>query len=58
VREAFANSASDPQGGLFAAGNTAANICGWVHPGGSLDNGLVIGVVGGRDVVHQSARDV
>jgi succinate dehydrogenase/fumarate reductase flavoprotein subunit len=47
-------------GGLYAAGNTAANVFGWAYPsgGGTLGNGLVFGFRAGRHVGAQPARDV
>ncbi|MCU0272513.1 MAG: FAD-dependent oxidoreductase [Acidimicrobiales bacterium] len=47
-------------GGLYAAGNTAANVFGWAYPsgGGTLGNGLVFGFLAGRHVGAQPARDV
>jgi 3-oxosteroid 1-dehydrogenase len=47
-------------GGLYAAGNTAANVFGWAYPsgGGTLGNGLVFGFLAGRHVAGQPARDV
>ena len=47
-------------GGLYAAGNTAANVFGWAYPsgGGTLGNGLVFGYLAGRHVAAQPARDV
>ena len=47
-------------GGLYAAGNTAANVFGWAYPsgGGTLGNGLVFGFLGGRHVAQQPARDI
>jgi 3-oxosteroid 1-dehydrogenase len=47
-------------GGLYAAGNTAANVFGWAYPsgGGTLGNGLVFGYLAGRHVGAQPARAV
>jgi succinate dehydrogenase/fumarate reductase flavoprotein subunit len=47
-------------GGLYAAGNTAANVFGWAYPsgGGTLGNGLVFGFLAGRHVATQPPRDV
>ena len=47
-------------GGLYAAGNTAANVFGWAYPsgGGTLGNGLVFGFRAGQHVGAQAARDV
>ena len=47
-------------GGLYAAGNTAANVFGWAYPsgGGTLGNGLVFGYLAGRHAAAQPARDV
>ncbi|MCU0273395.1 MAG: FAD-binding protein, partial [Acidimicrobiales bacterium] len=47
-------------GGLYAAGNTAANVFGWAYPsgGGTLGNGLVFGFLAGRHVGSQAAREV
>lgn len=47
-------------GGLYAAGNTAANVFGWAYPsgGGTLGNGLVFGYLAGRHVGAQPSRDV
>jgi succinate dehydrogenase/fumarate reductase flavoprotein subunit len=47
-------------GGLYAAGNTAANVFGWAYPsgGGTLGNGLVFGFLAGRHVGSQPARPV
>jgi succinate dehydrogenase/fumarate reductase flavoprotein subunit len=46
--------------GLYAAGNTAANVFGWAYPsgGGTLGNGLVFGFLAGRHVATQPAREV
>lgn len=47
-------------GGLYAAGNTAANVFGWAYPsgGGTLGNGIVFGYLAGRHVGSQPARDI
>ena len=47
-------------GGLYAAGNTAANVFGWAYPsgGGTLGNGLVFGFLAGRHVGAQPAREI
>ena len=47
-------------GGLYAVGNTAANVFGWAYPsgGGTLGNGMVFGFRAGRHVGSQSRRDV
>ena len=47
-------------GGLYAAGNTAANVFGWAYPsgGGTLGNGMVFGFLAGRHVASQPARDI
>ncbi len=47
-------------GGLYAAGNTAANVFGWAYPsgGGTLGNGMVFGFRAGRHVGSQPRRDV
>ena len=47
-------------GGLYAAGNTAANVFGWAYPsgGGTLGNGLVFGFLAGRHIATQPARDI
>lgn len=44
--------------GLYAAGNSAANVFGWAYPsgGGTLGNGLVFGFLAGRHVGQQPAR--
>jgi succinate dehydrogenase/fumarate reductase flavoprotein subunit len=46
--------------GLYAAGNTAANVFGWAYPsgGGTLGNGLVFGFLAGRHAAAQPRRDV
>lgn len=47
-------------GGLYAAGNTAANVFGWAYPsgGGTIGNGTVMGYRAGRHVGSQPARDI
>ena len=47
-------------GGLYAAGNTAANVFGVAYPsgGGTLGNGLVFGFLAGRHAASRPARDV
>ena len=47
-------------GGLYAAGNTAANVFGWAYPsgGGTLGNGMVFGFLAGRHVAQQPAREI
>ena len=47
-------------GGLYAAGNTAANVFGWAYPsgGGTLGNGLVFGFLAGRHAAAQPARTI
>lgn len=47
-------------GGLYAAGNTAANVFGWAYPsgGGTLGNGLVFGFLAGRHVGARPARAI
>ncbi len=47
-------------GGLYAAGNTAANVFGWAYPsgGGTLGNGMVFGFLAGRHVAQQPARAI
>lgn len=44
--------------GLYAAGNTAANVFGWAYPsgGGTIGNGIVFGFRAGRHVAAQPAR--
>ena len=46
--------------GLYAAGNTAANVFGWAYPsgGGTLANATVFGYLAGRHVSSRPARDV
>ena len=46
--------------GLYAAGNTAANVFGWAYPsgGGTIANGTVSGYLAGRHVSSQPSRDV
>lgn len=45
-----------PVPGLYAAGNTAANVFGWAYPsgGGTLGNGIVFGYRAGRHVAGRS----
>ncbi|MGP0032323.1 MAG: FAD-dependent oxidoreductase [Acidimicrobiales bacterium] len=47
-------------GGLYAAGNTAANVFGWAYPsgGGTLGNGMVFGFLAGRHVAAQPVREI
>jgi 3-oxosteroid 1-dehydrogenase len=47
-------------GGLYAAGNTAANVFGWAYPsgGGTIANGMVFGYRAGRHVGGQPAREI
>jgi 3-oxosteroid 1-dehydrogenase len=47
-------------GGLYAAGNTAANVFGWAYPsgGGTIANGMVFGFLAGRHVATQAVRDI
>ena len=47
-------------GGLYAAGNTAANVFGWAYPsgGGTIGNGTVFGYRAGRHVAAQPARTI
>lgn len=47
-------------GGLYAAGNTAANAFGWAYPsgGGTLGNGTVFGYRAGRHVAAQPPRSL
>ncbi len=46
--------------GLYAAGNTAANVFGWAYPsgGGTIGNGTVFGYRAGRHIAAQPARDI
>ncbi len=46
--------------GLYAAGNTAANVFGWAYPsgGGTIGNGVVFGYRGGIHVGARPARDI
>ena len=46
--------------GLYAAGNTAANVFGWAYPsgGGTLGNGAVFGFLAGQHVGAQPAREI
>ncbi len=47
-------------GGLYAAGNTAANVFGWAYPsgGGTIGNGMVFGFLAGRHAGSQPAREI
>jgi succinate dehydrogenase/fumarate reductase flavoprotein subunit len=47
-------------GGLYAAGNTAANAFGWAYPsgGGTIGNGIVFGYLAGRHVAAQPSRSI
>jgi succinate dehydrogenase/fumarate reductase flavoprotein subunit len=47
-------------GGLYAAGNTAANAFGWAYPsgGGTIGNGTVFGYRAGRHAGASPAREV
>ena len=47
-------------GGLYAAGNTAANVFGWAYPSGgaTIGNGMVFGYRAGRHVGAQPAREI
>ncbi|MBM3673121.1 MAG: FAD-dependent oxidoreductase [Actinobacteria bacterium] len=47
-------------GGLYAAGNAAANVFGWAYPsgGGTLGNAMVFGYLAGRHLGAQPRRDV
>jgi 3-oxosteroid 1-dehydrogenase len=47
-------------GGLYAAGNTAANVFGWAYPsgGGTLGNGIVFGFLAGRHAGSRPAREI
>lgn len=47
-------------GGLYAAGNTAANAFGWAYPsgGGTIGNGMVFGYLAGKHVGAQPAREI
>jgi 3-oxosteroid 1-dehydrogenase len=46
--------------GLYAAGNTAANVFGWAYPsgGGTLANGIVFGFLAGKHVAAQPVRTI
>ena len=46
--------------GLYAAGNTAANVFGWAYPsgGGTIANGAVFGYRAGRHAAAQPARSI
>jgi 3-oxosteroid 1-dehydrogenase len=47
-------------GGLYAAGNTAANAFGWAYPsgGGTIANGMVFGYLAGKHAAARPARDI
>ena len=47
-------------GGLYAAGNTAANVFGWAYPsgGGTIGNGMVFGYLAGRHAAAQPGREI
>jgi succinate dehydrogenase/fumarate reductase flavoprotein subunit len=47
-------------GGLYAAGNTAANVFGWAYPsgGGTIGNGTVFGYLAGRHAGSRPARTI
>jgi succinate dehydrogenase/fumarate reductase flavoprotein subunit len=47
-------------GGLYAAGNTAANVFGWAYPsgGGTLGNGIVFGYLAGKHAGAQPQRAI
>jgi succinate dehydrogenase/fumarate reductase flavoprotein subunit len=47
-------------GGLYAAGNTAANVFGWAYPsgGGTIGNATVFGYLAGRHAAAQPARTI
>ncbi len=47
-------------GGLYAAGNTAANAFGWAYPsgGGTIGNGMVFGFLAGRHAAGRPARQI
>jgi 3-oxosteroid 1-dehydrogenase len=47
-------------GGLYAAGNTAANAFGWAYPsgGGTIGNGIVFGYLAGRHAAAQPTRTI
>lgn len=47
-------------GGLYAAGNTAANVFGWAYPsgGGTIGNGTVFGYLAGRHAGTRPPRAV
>ena len=47
-------------GGLYAAGNAAANAFGWAYPsgGGTIGNGMVFGFLAGRHAAGQPARQI
>jgi 3-oxosteroid 1-dehydrogenase len=47
-------------GGLYAAGNAAANAFGWAYPsgGGTIGNGMVFGFLAGRHAASQPGRQI
>jgi 3-oxosteroid 1-dehydrogenase len=47
-------------GGLYAAGNAAANAFGWAYPsgGGTIGNGMVFGFLAGRHAAGRPARQI
>lgn len=47
-------------GGLYAAGNTAANAFGWAYPSGgaTIANGTVFGYLAGRHAAAQPPREI
>ena len=49
-----------PIPGLYAAGNTAANVFGWAYPsgGGTIANGTVFGYLAGRHIAKQPSRPI
>jgi 3-oxosteroid 1-dehydrogenase len=50
--------AGPPIPGLYAAGNTAANVFGWAYPSGgaTIAHGVTFGYRAGRHVAAQPAR--
>jgi len=60
VRRRGGQGKSGVVGGLYAAGNTAANAFGWAYPsgGGTIGNGTVFGYRAGRHAGASRARDV
>ncbi|MFI6581388.1 FAD-dependent oxidoreductase [Embleya sp. NPDC050493] len=46
--------------GLYAAGNTAANLFGWAYPSGgaTIAAGMVVGYLAGRHAARQPARTI